>query len=168
MASGNGTKCKTYFGGPRKILHAHWKLRFAYSSHTTFHKDVMWATVNVQNSDWHSSADVWSLFFFLAWPFFSVSEAAADGREGDGKVGGAERDGKEGTALLASTGLRQELGPTSELRRSDFSGGRRWPITFPSMFNMLITSGPVTASSKLKTLAVPEATFTDMLKFICK
>ena len=79
MASGNGTKCKTYFGGPRKILHAHWKLRFAYSSHTTFHKDVMWATVNVQNSDWHSSADVWSLFFFLARIFFSVTETAADG-----------------------------------------------------------------------------------------
>ena len=23
MASGDGTKCKTYFGGPRMILHAH-------------------------------------------------------------------------------------------------------------------------------------------------
>ena len=109
--------------------------------------------------------------------FFSFSdgregeggEAEGDGRgggvEGDGKVGGAGRYGK---VLLASTDLRQELGPISELRRSDFSGGRRWPITLPNTVNTVITSVPVTASARLKTLSVPEAMLTDRLKLICK
>ena len=109
--------------------------------------------------------------------FFSFSdgregeggEAEGDGRgggvEGDGKVGGAGRYGK---VLLASTDLRQELGPISELRRSDFSGGRRWPITFPNSVNTLIASVPVTGAAREKTLSVPEATLTDMLKLICK
>ena len=29
MASGDRTKCKTCFGGPRMILHAHWKKNFS-------------------------------------------------------------------------------------------------------------------------------------------
>ena len=117
------------------------------------------ATVDIQ-INLRTSADVCSFFLILALAFFSVADAA-DGREGEGKVGGAEGGGEEGTVLLASPDLRPEFGPIRELRRSDFSGGTLWPITFPNMVNTLITSSHVTSSAKSKTLAdVPEATLT--------
>ena len=121
-------------------------------------------------------ADVCSFFFCFESIFFSASDVS-DGRDGDGtgELGGGEGDGEgdgDGVDMLlpASTVQRHEVDPIREFRRLDFSGGRRWPITFPSTVSKLITSSEVRPSSKSKwnTLAVLDATFTARLKSICK